>query len=160
MIGTNIFCDLDNNIIIGPRCTWGLIYGSRCQFNSILSSERERERSVIPDISHNRHNHGGVLFSSRCTFFHRERDKDCFQQSLFREYKHKYAKQKAWTQSKTPNTPKKQQIRKKNTKYAKNTKYSKFSFTLFCREIFLSLQNYALFGVLFIGIDSAAVYQK
>ena len=31
---------------------------------------------------------GGVLFSS-WYLFHRERDKDCFQQSLFREYKHK-----------------------------------------------------------------------
>ena len=25
----------------------------------------------------------GVLFSSRCTFFHRERERDCFEQSLF-----------------------------------------------------------------------------
>ena len=29
--------------------------------------------------------HGvGVLFSSRCTFFHRERERDCFEQILFR----------------------------------------------------------------------------
>ena len=77
----------------------------------------------MPHISHNRHNHGGVLFSSQCTFFHRERDRDCFRQSLFREYKHKYAKQKAWTQSKTPNTPKKTPNTQKNTKYAK--KYTK-----------------------------------
>ena len=26
----------------------------------------------------------GVLFLSRCTFFHRERERDCFEQSLFR----------------------------------------------------------------------------
>ena len=34
---------------------------------------------------------GGVPFSSRRTFFHRERERDCFQQSLFKDYKHKVA---------------------------------------------------------------------
>ena len=96
----------------------------------------------IPHISHNRHNHGGVLFSSRCTFFHRERDKDCFQQSLLREIctslvmkvcqihqtKHQvhqtksmYAKQNTKYAKKTPNTPKNTKYAKKYTKYAKKT---------------------------------------
>ena len=34
---------------------------------------------------------GGVPFSSRRTFFHRERERDCFHQSLFKDYKHKVA---------------------------------------------------------------------
>merc|ERR1712148_141945 len=92
-------------------------------------------------LVHHRTTGGGVLFSSRCTFFHRERDKDCFQQSLLREIctslvmkvcqihqtKHQlrqkntnYAKKTTNMQKNTPTVP------KKNTKYAKkNTKYAK-----------------------------------
>ena len=36
-------------------------------------------------LVHNRTTGGGVLFSSRCTFFHKKRNKDCFQHSLLRE---------------------------------------------------------------------------
>merc|ERR1712090_96023 len=65
---------------------------------------------------------GGILFSSRCTFFHRERDKDCFQQSLLREIctslvmkvcqihqtKHQLRQKKhQLRQKKTPTMPKK-----------------------------------------------------
>ena len=38
----------------------------------------------IAHISQQRTNGVGVLFSSRRTFFHRERERDCFEQSLFR----------------------------------------------------------------------------
>ena len=134
-------------------------------------------------LVHHRTTGGGVLFSSRCTFFHRERDKDCFQQSLFREYKHKYAKQKAWTQSKTPNTPKKTPNTPKNTNYAKktpttpkNTNYAQktpnmqkkhqilqntpnFHLRCFVAKKIL-FQIYALFGVLFTGLKSMVVYQN
>ena len=42
----------------------------------------------IADISHYRHYRQWCTFSSRRTFFLRERERDCFQQSLFRDYKH------------------------------------------------------------------------
>ena len=40
----------------------------------------------IAHISQQRTNGVGILFSSRHIFFHRERERDCFEQSLFRQH--------------------------------------------------------------------------
>ena len=79
-------------------------------------------------LVHNRTTGGGVFFSSRCTFFHQKRNKDCFQQSLLWEIctslvmkacqihqtKHQQATKKHLRKAK-------HQIRQKYTKYAKKT---------------------------------------
>merc|ERR1712148_46755 len=71
-------------------------------------------------LVHHRTTGGGVLFSSRCTFFHRERDKDCFQQSLLREICTSLVMKVCQIHQN------KHQLRQKNTNYAKkNTNYAK-----------------------------------
>ena len=143
-------------------------------------------QTVIPHISHNRHNHGGVLFFPAGVLFPTENAiKTAFSKvysgntNINMPNKKHERKAKHQIPQKTPNTQQENtkyakkihQTRQKNTNYAKkNTKYakkktpntpkySKFSFTLYCREKIL-FQIHALFGVLFTGLKSMVVYQK
>ena len=66
------------------------------------------------------------------------------------------AKQNTKDAKKTPNTPNKHQIRKKNTKYSKILQIFIYA-VLSQKNLF---QIHALFGVLFTGLKSMVVYQK
>ena len=102
---------------------------------------------------------GGVLFSSRCTFFHREHGRYCFMKVYSENITHKmpYTPTKKPSkptkipsrQTKTRSTinktlirPRKNQVHQQNieydnqnTKYTnQNTKYANQTFMLFCRE--------------------------
>ena len=84
-------------------------------------------------LVHHRTTGGGVLFSSRCTFFHKKRNKDCFQQSLLREIctslvmkvcqihqtKHQVRQTKSMHAKQNTKYAKKHQIYQTNTNYAK-----------------------------------------
>ena len=99
-------------------------------------------------LVHHRTTGGGVLFSSRCTFFHKKRNKDCFQQSLLREIctslvmkvcqihqtKHQLRQKNTNYGKKNTKYAKKHQICKKTPNMQKKHQICQFSFTLFCRE--------------------------
>ena len=67
--------------------------------------------SSIANICHNRTTGGGVLFSSRCTFFHRQHWRYCFMKVYSENITHKIP----YTPTKKPSTPTKIPRKKPST---------------------------------------------